>query len=197
MTGIIILAAGSSTRMGRPKQQLPYNNGTLLQNAINAALGVESAGVYVVLGSHADEITDELSNLPVNILYNHDWQLGMASSINTGVEALSANKDVGSALIMLCDQPFADASLLNNLIQLKPDAAKYIVACGYADSIGVPAIFSRSYFNSLLSLTGEQGAKKLIADHSNEVIVQNFEKGKVDIDTPVDYEMLKHGQFNC
>ncbi|MDT3403125.1 nucleotidyltransferase family protein [Mucilaginibacter terrae] len=195
MTGIIILAAGASTRMGKPKQQLIYEQKTLLQRSIDAALGISNAIVYVVLGANAEVIKLTIEHLPVNIIYNDDWESGMSSSIKAGITALSAYPDVDDALLMLCDQPFVDAALLKQLIGLKTSAPSYIIACGYSDTIGVPALFSKNHFSQLLALTGNEGAKKLLMQQQSTVITLPFIQGSIDIDTPDDLKRLKKGQL--
>ena len=189
MTGIVILAAGSSSRMGQPKQLLIYKQTTLLQRAINAAIGTPDSCLVVVLGANHQLLMPEPAMLIVE--YNPDWQQGMGASISAGIKRLLAEKPtVQNVLLMLCDQPFADTALLQKLINAKQNSNNKIIASAYENTLGAPVLFDRSYFNELLALQGQEGAKKLLIKYSNEVIAMPFNKGAIDIDTPEDYERL-------
>jgi molybdenum cofactor cytidylyltransferase len=191
VTGIIILAAGASSRMGQPKQLLPYHQQTLLQRAIQAAVAVPNVLVIVVIGANQTLITPNVNNSSVILEYNPDWQQGMASSIRIGIKRLIEEyPTVQNALLMLCDQPFVDTALLQRLIDEKLRSNSRIVASAYQNTMGAPVLFDRSYFNELLALQGQEGAKKLLIKYSNEVTAIPFEKGAIDIDTPADYERL-------
>lgn len=191
MTGIVILAAGASTRMGQAKQQLKFNDETLLQHAIKAALGADTASVIIVLGANHTAIEQQITDGRVTVRTNDDWEEGMASSIRSGLHQLfDLHPAIQNALFMLCDQPFVTSDLLKQLIQTQQETQAGIVACTYQDTIGAPVLFNRKYFNELLSLTGQEGAKKLLTKFSNEVITVPFDKGGIDIDTPEDYQRL-------
>lgn len=195
MTAVIILAAGASTRMGQPKQQLVYGQKTLLQRSIDAALGIPNAIVLVVLGANAEFTEADIKNQPVTIVYNNQWEAGMSSSIKAGISVLEDQAHVNDVLLMLCDQPFVNAALLNQLIGLKPATPNYIIACRYNNTVGVPALFSKSYFNELLALNGPDGAKKILMKHADNVTTIPFDKGSIDIDTPADLDALRKGEF--
>lgn len=189
MTGIIILAAGSSSRMGQPKQLLVYQQTTLLQRAINAAIAVPDACVVVVLGANHQLFMPDAGMVTVE--YNPDWQQGMGASIRAGLNRLLAEKPtVQNVLLMLCDQPYADAALLQKLITTRQNSNNKIIASAYGSTLGAPVLFDRYYFNELLSLQGQEGAKKLLTKYSHEVTAISFDKGAIDIDTPDDYERL-------
>src|ERR1041384_940582 len=113
--GIIVLAAGASSRMGSPKQLLPFRGQTLIRRAAEAALASSCDRVAVVIGSHASQMRRELEDLPVSVVENQNWQTGMSSSIRAGLDDLHVD-DLDGALIMLCDQPFVTADILNNLV---------------------------------------------------------------------------------
>ena len=190
MTGLILLAAGNSSRMGRPKQTLIYQGKTLLQHAIQAAVQSNCELVFVVLGAHADTVSAEIHDESIIIIHNPKWQEGMASSIRSGVAELEKNSEADSVIIMLCDQPFVDAGLLNSLVELQQTSNKGIVACSYHDTLGVPVLFSKAYFASLLKLEGHEGAKKILAAHRDDIAAITFPQGEIDIDTPDDYNKL-------
>lgn len=190
MTGIIILAAGSSSRLGQPKQNLIFKGQTLLQRAIQAALRVNCGPVIVVLGGNADLIRPKLENLKVDIVFNDDWQEGMSSSIRSGIQHHQTDQPkITSVILMLCDQPFVNEDILQKLIAAgKPGA---IIASGYNDTMGPPAFFDGCYFPELLTLKGNEGAKHLMLKHKEKVITVPFDLGSIDIDTAEDFERLK------
>ena len=194
MTGIIILAAGSSSRIGQPKQQLVYQQQTLLQRSIGAAKGVNAHALIVVLGANNQGILNDVDSKHLDIVINPDWEQGMSSSIKAGITALQTlYPNVNGVLLMLCDQPFVDTELLIKLIQAQPPTDDAIVACMYQDTIGVPVVFGKGWFMELQGLQGEEGAKKLLLSYEDKVVTVPFEKGSIDIDTPEDYKRLLNG----
>lgn len=193
MTGLIILAAGSSSRLGTPKQNLIYKGQTLLQRAIQTGLtSVCSDNVVVVLGANESAIRQEISDQLVHVVYNPDWQEGMASSIRLGAaEMIRMQPLLTSLILMLCDQPFVDPLLIYQLTEKRVESDHGIVACSYRGTLGVPVLFDASYFPQLLMLQGKEGAKKLIKAFPNDVATVAFPLGAIDIDTLDDYEVLK------
>ena len=191
MIGLVILAAGSSSRLGKPKQNLAFQGSTLLQRSIKAALAADCQQVLVVLGANASIIEPTIKSEPVQLIHNSDWQAGMSSSINCGLTTLlKTTPQLQSVILMLCDQPFADTSIINQLIQASANN-KHLVACNYNGTIGVPALFDKSHFEELLALEGNEGAKKLLLKYTNEVHTVPFPLGMIDIDTIGDYERLE------
>lgn len=191
MTGIIILAAGESGRLGKPKQNLLYQGQTLLQQAINHALNSHCKPVMVILGAYSDIIQPPIQDESITIVHNPDWHEGMASSIRLGVSALQQISGVNQALIMLCDQPFVDTTILNSILQTKQASRKGIVACAYNNTLGAPVLFGKQYFPELMELKGHDGAKKLLAVHHDDIAPVLFPLGAVDIDTMDDYKALE------
>lgn len=191
MTGIIILAAGTSSRLGKPKQTLHYKDQSLLKHTIKAAVDSTVGPVIVVIGANEKEISEHLENEPITVVSNKSFEEGIASSIRAGLtHLLDSNKDCEAAVLMVCDQPYVDGSLLNNLAEAKQRTNKPIVASAYKDTLGVPALFDKSLFPELLSLDGEEGGKKVILKHLNQVASIPFPAGDIDIDTAADYDAL-------
>jgi len=190
MTGIIILAAGQSARMGQPKQQLQYKGNSLLQHTINIALQSPYRPVVVVLGAFADDIVPTITPRPIDVIINTQWEEGMASSLRAGVGYLQKTPGISNALIMLCDQPHVSSKLLTDILRKKNQSGKSVVACAYNNTTGVPVLFDKKYFPGLLSLTGQEGAKKLLAAHPGDIATIDFPLGAVDIDTMEDYKKL-------
>ena len=190
-TGIIILAAGSSSRLGRSKQLLDYKGKTLLQTVINEALETSCRPVIAVLGSNAKEIASQHQNDQVNFVFNESWENGMASSIVAGLSTLiKNNSEIESIIIAVADQAFIKMSNFNNLIEKQKETGKNIIASTYAETIGTPVLFKKDYFEALLSLTGAEGAKKILKQYPQDVETVVFEHGEIDIDTETDYNNL-------
>ena len=187
--GAIILAAGSSSRMGSPKQTLQFRGKSLLKRAALAALDAGCSPVIVVTGAHSELSRRELDGLAVREVLNALWETGMASSIRAGVEGLiSANPD--AAVLLLCDQPHVTSEIINGLVAAHRSTGRPIVASTYGGSFGVPALFSRTLFAELTRLEGRSGAKEIIKRHASEAHLLPFPNGEVDVDTPFDFSRL-------
>ena len=190
-TGIIILAAGSSSRLGRPKQLLDYKGKTLLQTVINEAFETSCRSVLVVLGANAKQIASQHQNDEVNFVINESWENGMASSIVAGLSAIIRNNtEIESVIIAVSDQAFIKMSNFNNLIEKQKETGKNIIASTYNGTIGTPVLFKKDYFEALLSLKGAEGAKKILKQYPEDVETVVFEHGEIDIDTETDYNIL-------
>ncbi|MEI8342837.1 MAG: nucleotidyltransferase family protein, partial [Verrucomicrobiota bacterium] len=178
--GIVILAAGESSRLGRPKQLLEYRGKSLLRHTVDVALAVPGSAVAVVLGAFAEIIRTELDGVPVMVTINSDWGSGMAGSLQTGLSVLlAAHPDMNAVIFLLCDQPLLSTGTLENLIRTHLKSGCKIVASEYGDSLGVPALFQSSLFPRLLALQGSEGARHLIMSHSQETVAVPFEDGIV------------------
>lgn len=192
MTGLIILAAGSSARLGRPKQLLQFRGESLIRRAIHAGLESKCNPIVVVLGAHFEEIKSKIEAEPIHIVNNLYWQEGIASSICTGLSELRKQEpEIEETIFMLCDQPFVDAKLLGKLMLEKQQMGKGIVACVYKDTIGVPVLYHKTHFGELLALKGDEGAKKVLIRNHKDVVSIPFPNGAIDIDTISDYEALR------
>jgi molybdenum cofactor cytidylyltransferase len=179
-TAILILAAGSSSRLGLPKQLFQLDHRSLLRRIAETALTLHPAEAIVVLGFESDRMKHELDNLPLQILVNTAWKEGIASSIRRGIESLP--RTIDSALITLCDQPFVPTSHFRKLIAAC-SSEHLIAATAYGQSLGVPACFGRSIFPELLKLSGDSGAKGIIERHRSEVTGIPCQEAGIDIDT--------------
>ncbi len=180
----ILLAAGGSRRLGRPKQLLRVDDETLLHRATRLAVESGFAPICVVLGHEADVLQSQLNDFPVLIEDYKAWQGGMAGSLQAGITRLQTSGLVaGHALIMVCDQVGLTAEHLLRLRSFSATQPHRIVATGYGGVRGVPAIFPVSYFKELMSLEGDQGARGLLQSGKEDVVCCNFEMGLRDIDT--------------
>jgi molybdenum cofactor cytidylyltransferase len=187
----VILAAGSSSRMGSPKQTLQFRGKSLLRHAALSALGAGCRPVIVVTGANAELSRRELDGLDVQEVLNTGWETGMASSIRAGIEALaSADADTDAAILLLCDQPHVTDNVIASLVEAHRATGRPVVASTYGGSFGVPALFSRTLFAELTRLEGKSGAKEVIKRHASEAHFLLFQNGDVDVDTPDDFSRL-------
>jgi molybdenum cofactor cytidylyltransferase len=186
---IIILAAGSSSRMGSAKQLLKIDDEFLLRRVVKEAVGADIGAVVVVVGSDEASVRDSLAALPVMVVVNKNWQQGMGASIKSGVQyVLNARPATEAILIMVCDQPHVDALYLQKIAKESIHPDKPIVASFYNETPGVPAIFSAPYFAALLALPDAQGAKKVIQENLMHTRLVDFPEGAIDLDTPDDFD---------
>lgn len=189
--GAVILAAGSSSRMGSPKQILPFRGQSLLRRAALAALDAGCSPVIVVTGAYAELSRRELEGLDVREAFNPRWETGMASSIGAGLEGLlGADPDAAAAVILLCDQPHVTADVISGLVSAHRANPSPVIASAYGGSFGVPALFGRSLFPELARLEGKAGAKQVIERYASEAHFLPFQGGEVDVDTRDDFSRL-------
>ena len=186
--GVIILAAGASTRMGEPKQLLPITGHPLVIRAAEAALASSAWPVVVVVGAHADKIRPLLAPYPVLIAENPAWIEGMASSLRTGIATLQQfSRSLNAAVVALCDQPAFSAQIIDQLINVQRESGRSIVASHYNGRNGAPALFLREHFAALSTLTGEAGARDLLNSAPEAVATVDLPEMATDLDTPADY----------
>ncbi|HSK75451.1 MAG TPA: nucleotidyltransferase family protein [Thermoanaerobaculia bacterium] len=189
--GAVILAAGSSSRMGSPKQILRFRGESLLRRAALAALGAGCFPVVVVTGASAELSRRELDGLDVREALNPRWETGMASSIAAGLEGLlGADPDTAAAVFLLCDQPHVTAGVISGLAAAHRVTRRPVIASTYGGSFGVPALFGRSLFPELARLEGGAGAKQVILRYASEACFLPFRGGEVDVDTRDDFARL-------
>lgn len=199
-TGIIVLAAGASVRMGEPKQLLRFQGETLLRRAVNVALETTCRPVIVVLGVAAEKIGEETSGLEVQIVVNELWAEGMSSAIRCGINALESATagEAQAAILTLCDQPFVTSNVINRLIKKHGECDAAIIASEYGmgenKTRGVPALFRRSVFPALMQLRGAEGAKRIIMRYAQQSAAIATPEAAMDIDTPDDYRNLTHAE---
>jgi molybdenum cofactor cytidylyltransferase len=190
-TAIIILAAGNSSRLGRPKQLLPYQGKTLLTHITTEAIAASLNPVVVVTGAFHAEVSDSLQGGPIEIVYNQHWEKGMASGIVAGLsKVLSLHPGTEAVIIAVCDQPHISALLLRQLMEKHTGSGKRIVASAYSGIVGAPVLFDHKYFGELSMLSGDAGAKQLLKKYPDDLITVPFPQGDIDIDTEEDFQRL-------
>lgn len=190
MIAAVVLAAGLSRRMGKAKLLLEVGGQAIVRHAVE---GVRSAGldpVVVVTGPEPAPIQTALAGLPVRIVINPAPEEGQAGSIRAGIAALPAEVDM--VLIALGDQPALDPAIIPALLAGHRAGGRPIVAPRYQDGPGNPVLFDRAIFPELQALTGDRGARPVIARDPNRVEWVRFERPMPpDVDTPADYEKIR------
>lgn len=183
------MAAGSSSRLGEPKQLVEFNGQSLLQHTLNCAEKLTFDSKILVLGSKAEEIKTSLELGDFDVIINEEWQEGMASSIRKGIQ--QSKSDLDHVVILVSDQPMVSAKNLEKLIAKHLENIAEATFSKYNGDLGVPAIFSKKVFSELLNLKGDQGAKKLLYEGKLTFQSVKFEGGNFDVDTKEDVEKLK------
>ncbi len=186
--GLVLLAAGASTRMGQPKQLLPVGAKPLLRHVAETALTAPVSPVVVVLGANAAQIAPSLDGLAVHVVVNDAWHDGLASSLRTGITALThLAPNIDGAVIALGDQPDFSAANVAKLIAAKQRSGRSIAASQYRGNLMPPALFAATHFTELMSLRGDAGAKALFQSHADQVTAVAMD-ALHDLDTPEDYQ---------
>jgi molybdenum cofactor cytidylyltransferase len=180
---VVILAAGESKRLGRPKQLVVWDGKTLLRRAAETASASKCDRVFCVLGAKEEECRREIEGTRAEPIVNADFARGMGTSIRAGVAACEA-ADVDAMLIMLCDQPNVTSATLERLIEAS--RARRGAASRYGDATGVPAIVGKALFSELSSLGDDEGAKRVLKRHASDIAIVDAPEAAVDVDTEAD-----------
>ena len=187
----IILAAGRSSRMGEPKQLLPWKGTFLLDFIIRKVTKITNNRIIIVLGSNYNSIKTKIEDKGVDIVKNEDWDKGLGVSIAKGVSFALQDKEPDAILISLADQPLIPENYLLKMMNSFKGAPEYIIASNYGDNkLGVPALFGANYFNDLMTLQTDKGAKSIILKNLKSVEALNAQKFLGDLDTREDYQKL-------
>ena len=199
-TVCLLLAAGNASRMkdaaggqqhSFAKMLLLFNGKTLLQHIIDEVQQLKDTTLLVVTGCYHDQLKTILATQRIPFVLNEQWEEGMGTSIQRGITHIQQHySDAGNVIILVCDQPYISAGLLQRMIDTQLQSGQGIVACNYNNTTGPPVLFSKKYFNQLAMLHGPYGAKKLIGQLMDDLTGISFPEGAIDIDTPNDYEQL-------
>jgi molybdenum cofactor cytidylyltransferase len=186
VTGLV-LAAGGSQRLGRPKQLLPYGSATLLDHVLETARACRFDQLLCVIGGAAEDVRSGVRFDGVEVVVNPEFGEGCSSSIAAALDAVDARCEV--LVLMLGDQPGVTAATVAKLLAGRGEAP--IAACGYANGRGHPLAFSREMFGELAALHGDKGVWKLLDRHADEAVDVPAD-GPIprDVDTWEDYEAV-------
>lgn len=198
----ILLAAGLSTRMGEPKQLLPFGEKTIVETVVENMVNSKFSKVVVVLGHFVDQIQELLNEYPVTTVFNPDYREGMLTSAQTGVKSLyhtnegnllneSRQTKLTAFSIMLVDQPFIISELIDTVINAYTHTDKGIVLPSYQYKRGHPVIFHHKYVDHILALDAKSaGIRSLYKTHSEDIHYVNVDTDSIlrDMDYKEDYE---------
>jgi molybdenum cofactor cytidylyltransferase len=188
MIASIVLAAGSSGRMGSPKALLKIGETTFIQHIVDILSRHNIVQIHVVLGAHAEEIKPTLSDMPVAVVTNAQWQNGQLSSLIKGLETINEQQTDG-LLVWPVDHPLVPGVVIDELIKVFENNPGRIVIPKFEGRRGHPVIFPKSLFNDLRSAPASEGARAIV--HRNEELVYEINTKEkevlVNIDTPEDY----------
>ena len=183
----LVLGAGGSQRLGRPKQLLPYGDGTLLGHVAGVARECAFEQTIVALGGAAGEVRDSVDLSGAEVVVNDAYGAGCSSSIAAALGAVDPRCDV--LVLLLGDQPGVTARTVAALLAGRGEAA--LAVCRYDDGRGHPIAFARSVFGALAELHGDKGVWRLLDQRSDEVVeVPIAGRIPLDVDTPADYEAV-------
>lgn len=187
----IVLAAGSSSRLGQPKQLLELEGRPLLQHAVDAAEGAGLADVVVVLGHRAEQVESSVTTGPgTRVVVNSEYLEGQATSLRAGLNAMGPG--IRAAVVILGDQPAVTAERIRAVVDAYEAASKYVVQATYGSRPGHPVLFDRAVWPQLQAVEGDLGAREVLKEHPDWI--ERIEVGGEvpgDVDTWEDYERLK------
>ena len=194
----VVLAAGESSRMGRPKALLPIEGVRFIEKIVNALKSTRVGKTIIVLGHNAEEVRRKIADLSVDVVINPDYKQGQLSSLMAAVRSIASSADAGDAdgiLVHLVDHPYISPDLVNLMIERFYESKKLIVIPRYRERRGHPVILSKLLFEELLATPLDQGAKAVVHAHSSETleIVTDDEGVTIDIDTPEEYRRHVQG----
>ena len=182
----VVLSAGESSRMGRPKALLPIDGQTFIDRIVAALKQSGLERIVVVLGFDADEMRAKIEHLPVEIVVNPGYQLGQLSSLQVAIRHLASDPNCDAVMVHLVDHPYIDTELVGVMMRGFNDSKKLIVVPRHQGKRGHPVIFSRALFQELLDAPMDQGAKAVVNAHRGDTLEIDTEDSGItlDIDTP-------------
>lgn len=188
----LLLAAGTSSRMGTNKLLLAHRGESVLKGAVRRALAGGLSPLLVVLGHEEDRARRELDGLPCQVVVNPDYAQGINASLKCGVAALPA--EARAAVVMLADMPFVTAEMIAGLIGRYRASTAPLVISDYEGVNAPPMLYDRCLFGELLAMTGEGCGRQVVRRHRDEAEVMAWPVSALDdLDLPADYERLTSG----
>jgi molybdenum cofactor cytidylyltransferase len=191
LIGAVVLAGGKSSRMGQPKQLLPFNGKPLLEHTLANLRNIRLNEILVVLGCSADEVQKQVDLHDIKVVENKNYEQGMGTSLSAGVSALAEATE--GVLIVLADQPFVRPETYEQLIDHYRHSDAEIIIPTYRGFRGNPVLLDRSVFFEAMALTGDIGCRAVFGDHIGGIVKVPVEDIGVllDIDNKADYARLQ------
>ena len=184
----VVLAAGQASRFGANKLLAHLDDKPLMYRSLRAAQDACRGRVWLVVGNEADRIAAAANELADHVIINRQYSDGIGTSIACGVDAARTGAD--GILILLADQPSVSGADLSRIIDNWALGNGDIVAAGFADTFGPPALFGRAYFEALTGLQGDIGAKQIIRANMQSTKLVAVQSASADVDTPEDLARL-------
>jgi molybdenum cofactor cytidylyltransferase len=183
----IVLAAGESKRMGRPKMLLPFGEKTIIENVIDAIFESRIENILIVLGSNRESIEQKVSSYPLKTVFNPDYKSGMLSSVQTGFRALP--RDAQVALVFLGDQPSISPAVIGRVCAAFAASEKSIAVPVFKERRGHPVAIAAEYRDEIQTLRPDIGLRQLLHTHPDEIFEVLIEQEEIleDIDNLQDY----------
>ena len=186
----VVLAAGTSSRMGRNKLFLPLGGISVLRRAVAAARGAGLDPVLVVLGHESDRALAELQGLPCTPVINEEYARGMNTSVRAGISAVP--DDASGAVVMLADMPFVTAGMVRGLMERYRSSETPLVVSTYGDVLAPPILYGRALFPELRALDGDGCGKRVVKAHREEAVEVAWDPvALADLDVPEDVERVR------
>ena len=186
MIAAVILAAGTSSRLGRPKQLLQLGDRTVIEHVVDRTLSSSVDRVVVVLGHEADAIRKVLENRDVDVVFNESYLDGQSTSLNSGVRHAIGLGDCEAIVMVLVDQPSSTTAVIDRVITAWRNSTSPIAIALYGNHRSHPAIFDRDVFPELLEVTGDQGARGVLRKYGDQVL--EVDSGLIDLPPDIDTE---------
>ena len=186
----VVLAAGSSTRMGRNKLFFDLGGETLLKRVVRRALDAGLDPVIVVVGHEAERARTELEGLSCTPVDNPDHAQGINRSLRTGISHVPEH--VRAAVVMLADMPFVTSDMVAGLVARYRESTAPLVISAYGDVNAPPMLYDRALFPELRQMAGEGCGRQVVRRHRHEAVALSWPEAALqDIDVPEDYERIK------
>jgi molybdenum cofactor cytidylyltransferase len=188
----LVVAAGASRRLGRPKQLEPWGEETLLEHVLSGVRRLEVGEIWLVLGANVEEIESRLDLSGCTVVENPEWEEGLASSLRVGLDAILRLSRAELVVLVMGDQPELSPEVVSKLLSAHRSSGRPAAVPRYRYMWGHPIVFERSLWPRLMSLEGDQGAKRLLQAHPDwvtEVLIE--QPPPRDIDTEIDVEDMR------
>lgn len=188
MIWAMILAAGESKRMGKPKLLLPFGEKTIIEIIVATVVSSKVEQTLVILGSDREKTEEKIKNYPVKIVYNRDFRGGMLSSVQCGFKSLP--EETRAVLVVLGDQPKISTTVINKLIDAYKSSGKGIVLPVYKKERGHPVLIDVKYGEEVENLSHEVGLRGTVYNHPEDILEVDVETLSIfqDIDSESDYK---------